>query len=147
MAAEIPKEQRMNLAIEAFNKGQFQPGTACARAFDVPPRTLIYHLNGKTSRHEMTANCRELSELEEETLSRWILDMYERGLPLQVSNVRYLAQLLLSARLKSPEKATIGELWRTPANLYQLNQQKNRFKISKKSLYLQWLRSRCLKSS
>ena len=37
--------------------------------------------------------------------------MYQRGLPLQISNVRYLAQLLLSARLKSPEKATIGELW------------------------------------
>ena len=37
--------------------------------------------------------------------------MYQRGLPLQISNVRYLAQLLLSARLESFEKAIIGELW------------------------------------
>ena len=37
--------------------------------------------------------------------------MYQRSLPLQISDARYLAQLLLSARLKTPEKATIGELW------------------------------------
>ena len=105
------KEKRMKLAVEAFNKGQFQSKTACAKAFDVAPRTLMYHLNGMVPRHEKTANCRKLSELEEDTLSRWILDMYQRGLPLQISDARYLAQLLLSARLKTPEKATIGELW------------------------------------
>ena len=37
--------------------------------------------------------------------------MCQRGLPLRISNVRYLAQLLLSARLKSSEKAAIGEQW------------------------------------
>ena len=37
--------------------------------------------------------------------------MCQRGLPLWISNVRYLAQLLLSARLKSSEKAAIGEQW------------------------------------
>ena len=39
--------------------------------------------------------------------------MYEHGLPLQISNVRHLAQLLLAARLKSPNQATIGENWVT----------------------------------
>ena len=108
---ELSKEGRMRLAIDAFNQGQFQSKTACAQAFDVPSRTLMKRLNGVRSRNESTANGRKLSELEEDTLSRWILDMYERGLPLQISNVHHLAQLLLSARLKSPEKATIGELW------------------------------------
>ena len=37
--------------------------------------------------------------------------MCQRGLPLQISNVRYLAQLLLSAQLKSSEKAAVGEQW------------------------------------
>ena len=105
------KEKRMKLAVEAFNKGQFQSKTACAKAFDVAPRTLMYHLNGMVPWHEKTANCQKLSELEEDTLSRWILDMYQRGLPLQISDAHYLAQLLLSAWLKTPEKATIGELW------------------------------------
>lgn len=91
----------MKLAVEAFDKGQFQSKTACAKAFDVIPRTLMYRLNRMASRHEMTANCRKLSELEEETLSRWILDMYQRGLPLQISNVRCLAQLLLLSRAQA----------------------------------------------
>ena len=43
------KEKRMKLAIEAFNKGQFQSKTACAKAFDVATRTLMYHLNGMVS--------------------------------------------------------------------------------------------------
>lgn len=64
----MDKEERIKLAIEAFNKGQFQSKTACAKAFDVVPRTLMYRLNGMASRHEMTANCRKLSELEEETI-------------------------------------------------------------------------------
>lgn len=44
-------------------------------------------LNGTASREEIIANGRKLSDIEEDTLSRWILDMYERGLPLQISNV------------------------------------------------------------
>ena len=67
---EIAKEERMKLAIEAFNQGQFQSRTACAQAFDVPSRTLIKHLNGITSRKESIANGRKLSDTEEETLSR-----------------------------------------------------------------------------
>ena len=109
--AEIPKERRMEMAIEAFNKGQFSSKTACAQAFDVPPRTLMKRLNGVRSREESLANCRKLSATEESTLSKWILDMSQRGLPLQFSTVQYLAKLLLSTRLKSPEKATMGELW------------------------------------
>ena len=108
---ELSKEERMRLAIDAFDKSQFQSKTACGRAFDVPSRTLMKHLNGVHSRKESTANCRKLSDIEEDTLSRWILNMCQRGLPLQISSVRHLAQLLLSARLKFPEKATIDELW------------------------------------
>ena len=54
------------------------------------------------------ANCQKLSATEESTLSAWILDMDKRGLPLQLSIVRHLAQLLVSARLPS---TTIGENW------------------------------------
>ena len=110
---EIPKEKRMEMAIEVFNKGQFPSKTACAQAFDVPSRTLMKRFNGVTSRKQSIANCRKLSNTEEATLSRWILDMSQRGLPLQFSTVHYLAKLLLSARLKisASEKATIGELW------------------------------------
>lgn len=45
----------------------------------------MYRLNGMASRHGMTANCRKLLELEEETLFGWILDMYQRGLPSNIN--------------------------------------------------------------
>ena len=52
----LSKNGRMKLAIEAFNKGQFKSKTACAKAFDVAPKTLMGHLNGTTSRKESIAN-------------------------------------------------------------------------------------------
>ena len=108
---EIPKEKRLELAIEAFHKGQFPSKTACAKAFDVPPRTLMTRLDGTVSRQHTIANCRKLSNTEEESLKNWILDMDKRGLPLQVSNVRHLAQLLLSARSKPSKDISISEKW------------------------------------
>jgi len=108
---EIPKEKRLELAIKAFHKGQFPSKTACAKAFDVPPRTLMTRLNGTVSRQHTIANCRKLSNTEEESLKNWILDMDKRGLPLQVSNVRHLAQLLLSARSKPSKDISISEKW------------------------------------
>ena len=96
--AEVSKEEWMKLAIKAFNQGQFQSKTSCAQAFDVPSQTLKC-LKGVTSHKEYIANGWKLSNIEEMTQSRWILDMYHCGLPLQISNVHYLAQLLLSAVL------------------------------------------------
>ena len=105
----VSKEKRMRLAVEAFNKGQFQSKSACVRAFNIPPRTLLHRLNGMTSRKESIANSQKLLDIKEETLSKWILNICQRGLPLRISNVRHLTQLLLSARLKASKNATIGE--------------------------------------
>ena len=82
--AEISKGDWLKLAVEAFNKGQFQSKTACAKAFDVIPKTLINCLNRMTFCKETIANCWKLSDIEEDTLFRWILDMCQHGLPLQI---------------------------------------------------------------
>ena len=108
---EIPKGKRLELAIEAFYKGQFSSKTACAKAFDVPPRTLMTRLNGTVSRQHSVANSRKLSNTEEESLKNRILDMDKRGLPLQISNVRHLAQLLLSAWSKPSKDLSISVKW------------------------------------
>ena len=47
----------MEMAIEAFNKGQFPSKTACAQAFDVPSHTLMKHLNRVMSHKQSIANC------------------------------------------------------------------------------------------
>jgi hypothetical protein len=95
--AELSKEERMKLAIDAYNSGLFTSKTAAAKAFDVPPRTLMTRLNRTASWKEVIANCRKLTDLEESILKKWIIDMGQRGLPLQISTVHYLARLLLVA--------------------------------------------------
>jgi len=129
--ADISKEGRIELAIDAYNKGLYPSKNAAAKAFDVPRRTFMTRVNGTTSRKETIANCRKLTDTEETTLSTWILDMERRGLPPRISTVRYLAQKLLSARLSSSQ-ATIGERW---VNRYTKRHPELRSKYTRKYDY------------
>ncbi|ODM14636.1 hypothetical protein SI65_09981 [Aspergillus cristatus] len=110
--ADNSKEARIKIALEAYKKGLFSSRNAAAKAYDVPLSTFKTRVNGTTCRKESIANGRKLTPTEEKTLSSWIIDMGQRGLPLQISTVRYLAQLLLSARLSS-QTAYVGEHWVT----------------------------------
>lgn len=85
------EECRIKMALDAFKKGQFKTKKAAALAFDIPQTTLRHRIGGIASRTEKVANCRKLSNIEESTLSEWILDMDRRGLPLQLSTVHHLA--------------------------------------------------------
>ena len=104
------KESRIQLALDAYKKGRFKTLKAAALAFDIPRTTLQRRIGGIESRIKKPANCQKLSKTEESTLSTWILDMDKRGLPVQLSTVHHLAELLLSARLPS-QPAIIGEHW------------------------------------
>ena len=106
------KEERINLALEAYKKGFFPSRNAAAKAYDVPLSTFKSRVNGTTCRKESVANGQKLTPTEEKTLSLWIIDMGQRGLPLQIPTVRYLAQLLLSARLSS-HTDYVGDHWVT----------------------------------
>ena len=106
------KEERINLALEAYKKGFFPSRNAAAKAYDVPLSTFKSRVNGTTCRKESVANGRKLTPTEEKTLSLWIIDMGQRGPPLQIPTVRYLAQLLLSARLSS-HTVYVGDHWVT----------------------------------
>ena len=102
------KETRIQMALNAYKNSQYESLQKAASAYDVPRTTLRRRIAGIASRAEQPANCQKLSNTEESTLSKWILDMDKRGLPLQLSTVRHLAQLLVTARLPS---TTIGENW------------------------------------
>ena len=102
------KDIRIQMALDALKNGHIKSQRAAASAYDISETTLRRRIRGAVSRPQKTANCQKLSATEESTLSAWILDMDKRGLPLQLSIVRHLAQLLVSARLPS---TTIGENW------------------------------------
>ena len=96
------------MALDALKKGHFKSQRAAALAYDISEITLCQQIGGAVSQPQKTANCQKLSATEESTLSVWILDMDKHGLPLQLSIVCHLAQLLVSACLPS---TTIGENW------------------------------------
>jgi hypothetical protein len=104
----IKSEDRIQLALKAFKNGQFKSIRAAAAAYDVPYRTLTYRINGRKSRTDVPANCQKLSNLEEASLKKWILDMDERGLPPTHATVRKMADLLVSHQ--KPSTST-GKNW------------------------------------
>lgn len=96
------------MAIDAYEKNQFKTLQEAAYSYDVPRTTLQHYIAGIASQAHKPANSQILSKNEESMLSVWILDMDKCGLPLQLSAVHHLAQLLVSARIPS---ATIRKNW------------------------------------
>ena len=64
----------------------------------MPELTLRTRLHGITPRAFSRANSQKLTEIEEESLEKWILSMDSRGSALRPSMVREIANLLLEKR-------------------------------------------------
>ena len=75
----IEQEGRILLAIQAINKQEITSVQEAANQFNVPRTTLRRRLAGCTNRHESRANSHKLTQIEEESLLKWILSMDSRG--------------------------------------------------------------------
>ncbi|ODQ69900.1 hypothetical protein LIPSTDRAFT_31401, partial [Lipomyces starkeyi NRRL Y-11557] len=84
--------------------------TRAAKTFNVPMTTLRDRINGTTARQDKHANSHVLTETEEQTLLKWILDADKRGLPIRPEYLRGLASILLQGRTKEPT-AQVGKNW------------------------------------
>jgi hypothetical protein len=105
----VKLEDRILLAVKAYQNGQFRSIRAAAAAYDVPHSTLAHRIKGRKARTDIPANCQKLSSLEEASLKKWILDMDERGLPPTHAAVRKMADLLLHER----KGEAVSERWIT----------------------------------
>ena len=83
-----------------------------ARRFNIPRTTLRDRLSGHTERSTTRANSHKLTEIEEESLQKWILSMDSRGSPPRPSTVREMANLLLEKRGTTPV-ISVGQNWVT----------------------------------
>jgi hypothetical protein len=92
------KEGRLELAIQAFQKGYHKTPTAAANAFDVPKDTLIRRLRGTPSQRDSNSRKRLLTPEEEETVIEWVLSMDRRGMPPHQATIRQMVVLLLAQR-------------------------------------------------
>ncbi|OQD79338.1 hypothetical protein PENANT_c054G11635 [Penicillium antarcticum] len=106
------QEGKILLAIQAIRKQEFTSIREAARQFKVPNSTLATRLNGVKNRVESRANSYKLTEIEEESLRKWILSMDSRGAAPRPSTVREIADLLLAARGSIPPPS-VGQNWVT----------------------------------
>lgn len=87
------------MAVEVSRKGHYPSKTACAKAHRISPSTLTTRLHKAMSPKEPAALHPKLT-------------MCQRGLILQPSDVLYMLELVLSARLKaSSRKPTVNDDW------------------------------------
>ena len=91
----IEQEGRILLAIQAFKNQEISSIREAARRFNVPNSTLSIRLYGIKNRANSRANSSKLTEIEEESLEKWILSMDLRGAAPRPSIVREIADLLL----------------------------------------------------
>ena len=108
--AALYKEGRLDPAVQAYKRGDFQSYTAAANAYDVPRKTLQRRLLGVQPKLGSIATNRLLLTTEEDTLIQWILSIDQRGILPRPSTVREMARLLLAKR-KQP--ASVGKVWVT----------------------------------
>jgi hypothetical protein len=96
------KEERILLAISALEKQKICNICEAARFYNVSRTTLQRRLNGTASRAETRANSYKMTQIEEESLVRWILLLIQRGAPPRPSQIQEIADILLAARGTTP---------------------------------------------
>ncbi|EED18412.1 pogo transposable element, putative [Talaromyces stipitatus ATCC 10500] len=92
----VEQEGKILLAISDLKNGKIRSIRQAVRIYNVPYTTLHDRLNGIEYKIEKRANSHVLTQNEEESLLKWILDLDKRGLPPRPSLVQDMADLLLS---------------------------------------------------
>lgn len=97
----------MNLALQALKHDQQLSIRAAARVYDVAERTVRRRRAGHCARSDLAANSRNLTDSEEDTIVRYVLDMSARFFPPRLGGVEDMANRVLSAR----DAPRVGKNW------------------------------------
>jgi hypothetical protein len=100
-------EARILLALQALQNDQNLSLRRASGIYKVPFETLRRRQNGIQSRRDSGPNSRRLSDLEEQTIVQFILDLDSRGFPSRIRFVEEMANSLLADRDASP----VGKRW------------------------------------
>jgi helix-turn-helix, Psq domain len=72
-------EVRIILVIEAIRSSRKISIRVAAKLYNIPHSTLAHRIAGRTPYNEIKANCHKLTEIEEEVIVQYILDLDSRG--------------------------------------------------------------------
>ena len=89
-------EGRILLAISDLKNGRIRSIRQAAALYTIPRTTLQDRINGIEYKGEKRANGHKLTQFEEDSLLKWVLDLDKRGLPPRPSLLQDMADLLLS---------------------------------------------------
>ncbi|RYC80880.1 hypothetical protein BFJ63_vAg16228 [Fusarium oxysporum f. sp. narcissi] len=100
-------EARILLALQALQNNPKLSVRRAADTYEVPRNTLRRRQNGIQSRRDTIQKSRRLSNLEEEIVVHFILDLDSRGFPPRHSFIEEMANSLLADRKAPP----VGKRW------------------------------------
>jgi hypothetical protein len=103
-------EADIQLSISALERKQISSVRAAAQTYNAPRTTLRRRRAGKPARRDCQPNSKKLTQVEEEVIVSYILDLDSRGFAPTYAAVRDMADRLLAARGASQ----VGQKW--PAN-------------------------------
>ena len=104
------QEGRILLALQAVQKGQVKSLFAAAKLYDIPYSTLHDRSTGISPRVDKRWHRYKMTQLEAESLTKWILSMDSRGAAPRPSTIREMADILLATRGESPPPI-VGVNW------------------------------------
>jgi hypothetical protein len=105
--SQSSNEARILLALLALQNNPNLKTRRAATIYRVNYRTLYRRQDGIQSRRDSIPNSRKLSDLEEQTIVQFILDLDSRGFPSRLRFVEEIANSLLADRDASP----VGKRW------------------------------------
>ena len=102
------KEQKIQEALDAFERGEFPSLRKVSTAYQIDRKTLTRRLRGGITRQEAREGQQLLSSTQENLLARWIIDLDLAGAPPSFAQVREFAGLISQA---SGGTSSIGVNW------------------------------------
>jgi len=99
--AAIQKEDRIELALQAYQQNQFSTPTTTAKAHDVPQKTLQQCIDGIQPKLDSIMKNHLLTSIEEDCLLQWILSMNKCDMPSRIAIVCEMVHILVTQQQQS----------------------------------------------
>ena len=101
------QEARIVLALQAISKSKKPRITRIAKIYNIPRSTLHDRIKGITSKAETRNTRHNLTQVQEDTLAQYILDLDSRGFLPRIEGVKDMADLLRTMHYEE----LVGEHW------------------------------------
>jgi hypothetical protein len=92
------QEARIILAIEAIRSSKKLSKRYIAKIYKILYITFSYRITSRTYRPESKTNCYKLTDLKEDTIVRYILDLDSRGFMFCLTSIKNITNLLFKSR-------------------------------------------------